>query len=298
MAIACASDDRFAPICATMLHSLFTRNPGERIAVHYLCPPEFSTASQDKLRQLVESAGGEILFHVMRDELVQGLPPMRGIQRIIWYRVFLPLLLQDTERVLYLDADTLVVEPLRPLWETSLERVPLAAIPNTIHPDRRRAQQEALGLPESAVYFNSGVMLMNLPVLRAMNATERVLACGRRSDLKLVWGDQDALNAVLAAHYQPLHPRWNCQASLYFWPAARCMFGSTVVDEAIRRPAILHFGGSDDGRPWHYLCQHPERNHYLEHLRQTPWRDYPLQGRTLKNVLHKHFRAVLRQLRG
>jgi lipopolysaccharide biosynthesis glycosyltransferase len=93
---------------------------------------------------------------------------------------------------------------------------------------------------------------------------------------------------ALAPKCRFVHPRWNCQNSLFFWPEAREVFGDATVDEAIANPAILHFEGPELAKPWHYLCEHPLREQFWTHVRQTPWPDPPIQGRTLKNMARKH----------
>ena len=286
--VACVADDRFAPYCATMLHSLLVHCTGRRVAIHYLCPPELPATTKNKLRKLISDTEHSLTFHTIPDADVEGLPAMRGIERIVWYRVMLPELLPDTRRILYLDADTLVADSVVPLWEIPLDGTTLAAVPNVIEPVARHRQLQALGLPDAATYFNSGVMLMNLSAMREQECTSRTLAYAREAGTRLIWGDQDALNAILATCYHQLHPRWNCQNSLFSWPPARRMFGDEVVDDAIRNPAILHFGGSDLGRPWNYICEHPYKDLYRSHLKKTPWGHLPLQGQTWKNMLKKH----------
>ena len=48
----------------------------------------------------------------------------------MWYRIFLPELLPDVDRVLYLDADTIAVDSLAPLWEIDLDDSYLGAVTN------------------------------------------------------------------------------------------------------------------------------------------------------------------------
>ena len=69
----------------------------------------------------------------------------------MWYRIFLPELLPDVDRVLYLDVDTLAVDSLEPLWATDLGDAPGGAVTNVFMQDRdSRPRPEALGLPGPA----------------------------------------------------------------------------------------------------------------------------------------------------
>lgn len=269
--VACTSDARYLPYCATMLRSVLKHSAGRPVVVHFLAAPDLDPRHCDALRRVTEGAGGEIRIHTIGDERVAGLPAMRGIRRLVWYRLFLPELLPETDRVLYLDADTLVVDAIDSLWDQDFGGKPLAAVPNVIEPAMRRSLLPALGLPPDAAYFNSGVMLMNLEQMRASRCHEQVLDHARRHGERLVWGDQDALNAVLCAQYRPLHPRWNCMNSLFFFPYSRDVFSASDLEAATRAPAILHFEGPGEVKPWHAQSTHPLKQTYLRELRATLW---------------------------
>src|SRR3954470_246136 len=113
--VACAADESYVGHSAAMLHSLLVRNPGAGVEVHYLHPPRFDAAMRDSLRGLVTRHGGQVEFISIDDDAVRDLPTTGRIPRVMWYRVFLPDLLPGVDRVLYLDADTLVVDSLGPL---------------------------------------------------------------------------------------------------------------------------------------------------------------------------------------
>jgi len=282
--LACAADESYVGHCAAMLHSVVTRNPESAIQVHFLHDPGFSLDCQEKLRTVVEGGGGRVRFLAIEDSAVAGLPVMGRIPRIMWYRVFLPERLPEIDRVLYLDADTLAMDSLRPLWETDLGDGYVAAVSGVFEPhyaDRPRA----LGLPEGQEYFNSGVLLFNLEAMRADRCTTRIVDFARGQDL--LWPDQDALNVVLGGRRVHLHPRWNCMNSLFLFPQARTVFGHQMVRDACRDPGILHFEGPDLAKPWHYLSKHPFRRAYRRHRAETPWPKVAVEGRTWQNRLLK-----------
>ncbi len=282
MHIACAADEPYIGHCAAMLDSLFVHNRDDEIQVHYLHAPEFSSACRAQLRALVDGLGGRIEFLEIGDSAVSGLPTMDRIPRAMWYRIFLPELLPDLDRILYLDADTLVVDRLAPLWETPLDGRYVGAVSNVFEPqyaDRPRR----LGLPNTQEYFNSGVLLFNLDAMRAGGCTKRIVDFARAEDL--LWPDQDALNVVLGARRESLHPRWNCMNSLFLFPQAREVFGVQRLREACRNPGIVHFEGPELAKPWHYLSKHPYRRSYEEHRSRTPWPDVVVEGRTWPNRL-------------
>ena len=100
-----------------------------------------------------------------------------------------------------------------------------------------------------------------------------------------MWQDQDPFNLVFRGRWKRLHPRWNCQNSLFYFAHGAEIFGREVVREACRSPAILHFEGPSFVKPWHYLSKHPYRKQYLSYRRATPWSDVHLDGRKFRNRL-------------
>ena len=80
----------------------------------------------------------------------------------MWYRIFLPELLPDVDRVLYLDVDTLAMDSLEPLWATDLGGNYLAARDQRVRGAGSATAPPSSGWPGREAYFNSGVLLLNL----------------------------------------------------------------------------------------------------------------------------------------
>ena len=142
MHVACAADEAYVGHCAAMLHSLLARHADDGVVVHFLHAPAFDARERARLVGHIERNGGRVELHALDDACIAGLPAIAGIPPIMWYRVFLPELLPAVDRVLYLDADTLVVDDLRPLWREPLDGAYVAAVPNvleTAHANHARA---------------------------------------------------------------------------------------------------------------------------------------------------------------
>jgi lipopolysaccharide biosynthesis glycosyltransferase len=276
--VSCAAEGDYIAHSAAMIHSVLDHGAGYRVQVHYLHGPRFPSHSARLLRDMVERGGGSISFLEVPDRDVAGLPVLPQFTRAMWYRIFLPELLPDAERVLYLDADTIVVDSLGPLWELPLGDNYLGAVTNVFqaHHFHRPAQ---LGLAGVKVYFNSGVLLMNLSAMRRDSCTEALRTFAlRHGPEEIEWPDQDTLNVVLSGRRLPLHPRWNCMNSVLTFPHSPAAFGSRAVAEARRHPAIRHFEGPGRNKPWHRGCDQQLRDLYFRHRRETPWPRVELVG--------------------
>lgn len=290
--LACGSDRRYLPHVAAMVHSVLEHSGGLPVRVHFLHGPELPVADRRRLERFIAGSGGEVVLHEIAAERVAGLPATVQLPRAVWYRVLLIDRL-PIDRILYLDADTLAVDDLSPLWDTPLGDHHVAAVTNVWEPWNEGFPVHGLGLPHRDAYFNSGVLLMNLAAMRADGCAEAVLEYARRRGT-LPWGDQDALNAVLAARRLALHPRWNCMNSVLAFPQAAEVFGSEAVAEARERPGIRHFEGPAQNKPWHLLCDGPLAAEYARHRAATPWPRYRREGLTPRNLA----RLAVRRGRG
>jgi lipopolysaccharide biosynthesis glycosyltransferase len=183
----------------------------------------------------------------------------------MWYRILLPELLADVERVLYLDVDTLALDTIAPLWRIDLSGHAVAAVTNVFE-EHRLDRPATLRLPGPEVYFNSGVLLMNLDELRRTDAADTIRRIARERGAELVWPDQDVLNLALWERRLPLRPRWNVMNSVMLFGHAADVFGAEAVAEAREHPAIRHFEGPGANKPWDPDTFAPHAEAWRAHL--------------------------------
>jgi lipopolysaccharide biosynthesis glycosyltransferase len=272
-----------------MLHSILAID-GAAVHVHYLHGPSFPVDLQRRLTRMVQGMGGNISFIAIPDQWIAGLAAPGGHQTLAtWYRIFLPALLPQVDRILYLDGDTLAVESVAPLWELDLGDAYVAAVTNVFEPWFLH-RPGVLGLTGPQAYFNAGILLMNLDLMRKDGSTEALLNYSLDHIDKLMWVDQDALNVVLGHRRHVLRPRWNCMNAVIHLPWATDAFAIEELEEARTHPAIRHFEGPPVCKPWHYLCEQSMRDLYFEHRQQTPWPDVRIEGRTPRAIVSRLLR--------
>lgn len=304
--LACCSDAAYAPHAATMLLSALERTPGARFTVHYLVDPDFPEATRETVRGALarHAARLELHFHTVPDRLVEGLPLFShmkagSLRPVMWYRLFLPELLPQEDKALYIDCDTLVTDSLLPLWNTELGEHALAAVTNpSWKGDMAENWAERCGLARREDYFNTGVMLLNLAAFRRHGWTQQVLEHGRANADWTRFGDQDSLVVVLHKHRLPMDPRWNVMRIVALSGNSRELFTAAQMRDVLRRPGIIHFEGST--KPWMDATKHPYGRLHQRYARQLPWsvREVPWQWQDLENFLIRRDWPRLQRLFG
>lgn len=186
----------------------------------------------------------------------------------VFTRLLIPSMLRDVaDKVLYLDADILCVGKVDELLQRDMGGVVALVVPDAEATTVRRVATLKLSQPK---YFNSGVMLMNVPLWLDQRITEQavdVMADGSRRDLR--FPDQDALNVVLDGRAQYIEQKWNVLYGL---------IGDLEND--IRRmkplddPRFIHFAGAV--KPWNEWCLHESRDLFFKYHQMSPWADVPL----------------------
>ena len=130
------------------------------------------------------------------------------ITRIGNARILLPEVLpNDIDKILYLDSDLIVLSDLKELYDTPIDNYYAAMVLN--HTLFIENLKETEGIEEFGYYYNSGVILINLPLWRQNNLSKQIIKYIQNNTLELI--DQDAINFVLQDHIKTLHYKFNNQ---------------------------------------------------------------------------------------
>jgi lipopolysaccharide biosynthesis glycosyltransferase len=157
-------------------------------------------------------------------------------------RLLIPEVIPERyRRVLYLDSDLVVSDDVSKLWDLPDEgKAFWAAYDEGVRSTTYvREILNFADVPPDAPYFNSGVLLIDLPRWKGARISERAQAILAEHSDRCINVDQDALNIVGVGKWSVLPPRWNFQiAGSQSWsaPPAR---GETI--------GITHF---INDKPW------------------------------------------------
>ena len=151
------------------------------------------------------------------------------------------------KRILYLDPDILVLNPLRPLWELELDGNLFAAAAHTGKTELAN-NVNRLRLGTRHDYYNSGVLLMDLEACRARVDPESLFHYVLEHGKEMLLPDQDLLNVLYGEQILPLADAvWNYDARNYN-TYRMASSGLCDMDWVMRHTAVLHFCGK--AKPW------------------------------------------------
>ena len=240
-------DENYLPRLQVLLTSVFINNPEEKMEL-YLIHRNIPEKSLEKLR--IQCCFFHYPLHLIQVDasFFQNAPVSRRYPQEMYYRLLAPHLLPgDLDRILYLDPDTLVINALRPLWETNLNGNLFAAASHTgVTEIANNVNRLRLGTDSD--YFNSGVLLMDLKLGREKILPEDVFSYFSEHSASLLLPDQDILNAMYGNQIWEVDDAvWNYDARNYNSYLLRSS-GKADLDWVIAHTAILHFCGRT--KPW------------------------------------------------
>jgi lipopolysaccharide biosynthesis glycosyltransferase len=265
--VACGADERYVPHLAVMLHSLCANARTAPLSIHMM-DGGLPEAARHYLRKVVAVHKVPIEFVSIDVRRLQHLRLAEWFSPANYYRMLLPELLPQLDRVLYLDADIVVDDDVAPLWSTDLSGHALAAVPNVLHPKNPQDHVRNLGLKQARDYLNSGVLLMDLKRMRDSALERQLLDYAAAHPQLMLFADQDAFNGVLQGRWERLHPRWNVQTTMLEVAPPDQPLAEADLRQALARPAVIHYMGW--WKPWRLWSNHPLRARYRKYFRQLP----------------------------
>lgn len=190
---------------------------------------------------------GQLLLINAENIGLEGAPTTARYPKEIYYRIFAAKYLPETvERVLYLDPDIIVNGSLKELYHLDMKEYYFAAASHT-GPLIRKINEKRLDMDEESPYINSGVMLMNLELLRREQDYQEVFDFIEKRKKFLILPDQDIISSLYGSKIFALDTfRYNMTENLYVLHAP---FEKDLDLEWVRKHSvIIHYCGRN--KPW------------------------------------------------
>ena len=185
-------DDHYLQPCTVMMHSVLSANRSADISFYVI----YENLSKDSRETLRRYAHDKITFLPFPDSLLSQCPTSKRYPKEMYFRLFAPALLPDSlDRILYLDPDLVVINSLSDLYSMDFEGSSFIAATH-VQKFFRKFNAHRLNLEENTPYINTGVLLMNLEVLRKEHSGDAIRSYIRENRRKLLLPDQDVITAL------------------------------------------------------------------------------------------------------
>ncbi len=242
-------DQNYLPHVRIMLSSLFINNPGNSYDF-YLLHADIPNPALQPLQRYCERQGSRLFPTKVQDHVFAEAPVGSYYSKAMYYRLLAyELLPEHLDRILYLDPDILVINPISELFNLDLGDKLFAAAEHTWVPSLSKyLNMLRLGNYESEGYFNSGVMLLNLARQREEMDKAEIFNYVQQHCKELILPDQDVLNALYGHRIMPFDDSlYNYDARLYkiYYLTSR---GEKDLSWVMENTAIIHFCGKT--KPW------------------------------------------------
>lgn len=287
------ADGRYSKFTGTTMLSLF-ENTSANVTVHILHDNTLTQDNREKFIYLAGRYGQVVKFYNVEKlcadkiaEMVLMAPAVKTSRLTVgaMYRLLIPQLLPpELDKCIYLDSDIVVNLNIAELWRVDPIDKPFAAVAE-IEIDREifvttftNHYLTANGLVSLNDYLNSGVLLMNLKILRDMEEIIRagIAFCGKNPQLG--YFDQDILNYCFSKEYLKLPVAFNT-----------FVLHSRKILEPPRRK-IYHYTygqrsfGMDMNDPFNRL--------WMNYFIKTPWFDEDSIGRIYACIQRMYVESV------
>lgn len=260
------NENYLAPLY-TVLRSIFQSNREEKFAVYVM----HQDIPQNKLKDVNQfiTENGHAFFSIECKELFsKELFVNRYYSIEMYYRLLAPFVLpEELDRILYLDPDIVNLRSFSTFYEQDFDGNLFIA---TTHDYATKWIQPInnirLGTLASEDYFNTGVILMNLPLIRKTRNREEIFTAIKVNKNRLVLPDQDIFNHLYWKEIKEADWRiYNLDAR--FYSQLNRIFPWKYSNEWIEQKAVfIHYCGKH--KPWiereDYRYKLGEYYHYFE----------------------------------
>ncbi len=186
-------NDRYWALAYTVMRSICLSTTRRRQVVFHLCHTALQPQHAAVLEEIPTEFGANLAHYDPTANpaftgLVASLPATDRFPPIVYARLLLDRLLPPgIERVVYLDCDVMVCQPIEALYDIDMGGHPLAAVFDPFHLGIKKGHDirtKNTPFDTGDRYFNSGVLLIDLPRYAAADIPGRIKAYAVQGMLK------------------------------------------------------------------------------------------------------------------
>jgi lipopolysaccharide biosynthesis glycosyltransferase len=287
-------DKKYLQHLGVLITSLLENKICVNNVIYHILHDDLNDADKKSFTAIEKKYNTVIIFHDIAhlSQRHEHIVKYGHVSRAGLYRLSIPEIFpSDIKKILYLDCDIIINGDILDLWNINLNNYVIAAVEDAVPFNRH----QALMMPEESLYFNSGVLLINLEKWEHLNMTGKILKFMTDFPERRKYNDQDGLNALLYNSWLRLSPKYNQQSALHYLPCKRLVYAKEEYIEALKCPVIIHYTGViKNTKPWNYIDIHPLKKYYYKYLKLTTWHMYTAHPKNIKDIITKIYLWLFR----
>lgn len=264
-----STDHNFVMPTGVAIYSLLSTSVKEDYDIFVLIDDSVTEQDRSLLKKQVSilSDDSRISFIKVEQSEIGEVYETRGITRPTYFKLLIPWLLPEYDKVFYADGDMIFKKGLRELYENfDLNGNYIAGVHHEEYPELKNFKEKItkLGL-DPHKYINAGFLLINSAKIRdEISKTDILKLCEKNYESQ----DQDIINILFSGHTLSLDKSYNCKSWLVS-PVDKCN--------------IIHYVGL---KPWNSFsgCWID----WWEIYRKSIFYDRKLENSVIKEIMHVH----------
>jgi len=250
-----AADDNYAPFVATTMASIL-KNTKSHVDFYVL-----SDGITDKNKAKIANErkwfkNFSLSFvDLNQDKLQEIFKERENISRTTYARLFIPELdvSKNLKKAIYLDVDMIITKDINMLYSEDLGNKIIGTVDDNYDSVRyfnhnkklNNAFFKEFNIPKEHVYFNAGMLLIDMEKWRKEQITYKLVEFAHKSmsNKYLTRQDQDVLNVVLKTKNQTLSNIYNTTTYSFRKETDR-----NYLDSVLKKAVVIHYAWRP--KPW------------------------------------------------
>lgn len=255
----CLASDRnyIQHLTVTLASVLYNRGESDAFRF-YILGNDFTEEDRRKIDKLKSISDFDIEYLPVKEKIINSFPisPDDLVTIETYFRLFIPDLIPQEDKVIYLDCDIVVRHSLAELYDMDCGDDYILGVRDI----DSRGNRRRMGTKR---YVNAGVLLMNSKKMREDRITEKFIDYILKNKAKIVWHDQDVIAGALNERVRYISPIWNGQIG---------RLPKDMQFSQLNGAYVLHYIG--ERKPWLPYKDSVFTEEYFKYLRLTPFSDF------------------------
>ncbi len=254
------SDDYVEPLICSMTSVVKNANDNDVLNFHIIYN---EIKNIEYIKDKLCFSNSNVEFIKLSDKQINRLGRLKN--DVSTYKYFIPEIANGLEKCLYLDADTIITSSLSKLYDTQLKKNYVGVCEQAMDKEEKI---QIIKLINANNYFNSGVMIMNIPLMKQDDITNKLIYARKNLENYLKNPTNDVLNLIVDGKFKLIELTYNLQTELYETLNPFFCYANDEVKFAMEKPVIIHYSGTK--KPWNSVSPHMYKEEYFKYLRISP----------------------------